>query len=139
MPVTTEAAATLVLVKLEMVFRDRVEFGVGDVMLMPITDALVVVPVPMLVVRLRITLDVRTAGALLVNIPRTWEAVPVAVSCSELATVPPTVLVDAFQVTVEPVKHLMPTSRKVPDAPRLVAEMPPTLLLLEVQAFEVKL
>ena len=102
MPVTTEAAAALVLVRLEMVFRERVELGVADVMLMPITDAVVVVPVPILVVKLRITLDVRTAGALLVNIPRTWEAVPVAVNCSELATVPPTVLVDAFQVTVDP-------------------------------------
>src|SRR4051812_1767661 len=133
MPVTTDAAAALVLVRPEMVLRERVELGVPEVMLMPITEAVVVVPVPMLVVKFRITLDVRTAGALLVNIPRTWEAAPVAVNCSELATVPPTVLVAAFQVTVEPVKHLIPTSRTVPDAPRLVAEMPPTLLLLEVQ------
>src|SRR6185436_6848234 len=139
MPVTTDAAVALVLVKFEMLFRERVELGVPDVMPMPIIEAAVVVPVPILVVRFRITLDVRTAGALLVNIPRTWEAVPVAVNCSELATVPPTVLVVAFQVTAEPVKALIPISRKVPDAPRLVAEMPPTLLLFEVQAFEVKL
>ncbi len=122
-----------------MVFCVSVEFGVPLVIEMPITDAVVVVPVPMLLVRLRTVFEVSTAGALLVNMPSTCEAAPVAFSCIEFATLPPTVLPVAFQVTVVPVNARMPISRTVPEAPRLVTEMPPTVLLFDVHAFDVKL
>ena len=72
--------------------------GVAEVRLMPITEAPVVVPVPMFVVRLRIVLDVRTVGALPLNMPSTCDAAPVAVSWIEFATLPPIVLPVALQI-----------------------------------------
>jgi hypothetical protein len=133
------AADALLLERLKIVFWDKVEFGVLEVMLIPIIDAVVVVPVPMLVVIFRTVFEKRTAGALLVNMPMTCDDVPVAFREIEFTAVPPTVFPDAVQVTVLPVKARIPMSKKVPEAPRLVADIPPTGLLFDVHAFEVKL
>ena len=51
-----------------------------ELRLIPITEAPVVVPVPILDVRFLIVLEVNNVGALPVNIPTTWEAAPVAVN-----------------------------------------------------------
>ena len=64
-------------------------FGVAVVAFIPITEAVVVVPVPILLVKLRIVFEVRFKPALLEWIPIIWDATPVAVSWIELATVPP--------------------------------------------------
>ena len=45
----------------------------------------------------------------------------------------------ALQIVLEVVKARMPNVRKVPDPPRLVTEIPPTVLLFDVQALDEKL
>src|SRR5262245_48610872 len=114
-------------------------FGVVELLRIPTTDAVVVVPVPIFDVKLRIVLVVSTSGQLLVNMPTTCEAVPVAFSEIEFAIVPPTVFEMAFHAVVEAVNALIPYTRNVPEAPKLVTEIPPTLLLFDVQALELKL
>ena len=59
------------LLRLKMVFWETVWFGVDVVMFIPITDALLVVPVPILFVKFLTVFDVNTAGAFEVWIPIT--------------------------------------------------------------------
>ena len=62
----------------------------------------------------------------------------VEVLCIELATVPPTVLFKAVQVTLDPVKHLIPYKLAAP-VDELETVIPPTVLLFVVQLLEPKL
>lgn len=107
-PVTTVAAVVFVLLRLKMVFCESVWLGVEVDTLMPITDADEVVPVPLLLVRLRTVLLVQLACALLVNMPTTWEEAPVELSCMELATVPPTLFEVALNAREVPVFARIP-------------------------------
>ena len=139
MPVTTVAKVVLVLFRLKIVFCERVWLGVVDVRNIPMTDALVVVPVPLLLVRLRTVLVVQVEIALLVIIPITCELAPVEVNEIESAMVPPTLLDVALNALVVLVLALKPMMSNVPEAPRLVTEMPPMLLVFAVQSSTLKL
>lgn len=75
---------------------------------MPITDALVVVPVPIFVVRFLIVLDVKDEGAVVAANPITCDEVPVPVNWYEFATVPPILFELAVHVPLETVKALIP-------------------------------
>ena len=71
--------------------------GVALVTEIPITDAAVVVPVPIFVVRFLTVFIERLAATAAACIPKICEEAPVADNCIELATVPPTRLLVAFQ------------------------------------------
>jgi len=81
--------------------------GVEELVSIPITEAVVVVPVPMLEVKFLIVFEVKRRGQLLVNMPTVCEDVPVAFSEIEFATVPPTLFEVAVHVVVVEVKALI--------------------------------
>ena len=64
---------------------------------------------------------------------------PVEVNEIEFATVPPTLFEVPENANELPVFALMPYRIMVPDAPRLVMEIPPMLLLFAVQLSTLKL
>src|SRR5438105_1191411 len=139
MPVTTVAAAALVFDRLKMVFCEIVWFTVV-VMLIPMTEAAVVVPVPPGAVRLRIVLPLIVPMGKSFLMPCTVVPVAALVLCNELATVPPTVLFWQVKVTVDPVLTRMPKMLAAAGvALVLPAVMPPMLLLFTVQLLDPKL
>src|ERR1044072_4367239 len=122
MPVTTVAAVALVLLRPKIVFWVTVWLGVVEVSDMPISEAAVVVPAPLLLVRLRTVFEVQVAMAFEVFMPMTCEAAPVEVNEIELATVPPTLLVVALNTFAVEVFARMPEMRNAPLAPTLVTQ-----------------
>jgi len=101
-------------------------------------EALVVVPVPTLVTIFLTVLDVNVIGALEVNIPTTWDEVPVAFKAIEFATVPPILFPVAVHVVVVAVLALSRYKINVPE-PVLATLKPPILLVFDVQVLELKL
>ena len=75
---------------------------------MPISEAAVVVPVPLLLVRLRTVFDVQVEMAFAVFMPMTCDAAPVEVSWIEFATVPPTLFEVALNTFAVEVFALIP-------------------------------
>ena len=95
------------LFKLNIVFWDNVLFAVPKHPI-PITDAEIVVPVPLLLVKFLTVFEAKDIGAFADCIPITWDAAPVEFNAIEFAIVPPTILLFAVQVTPVPVFALNP-------------------------------
>ena len=112
---------------------------VAALIFIPINEADVVVPVPIFVVIFLMVFEVQTAPAFAVCIPITKDEVPVAFSWIEFATVPPILFEVAVNVAAATVLHLNPKTWKIPEAPKLVTDIPPILLLFAVHDPELKL
>ena len=72
-------------------------------------------------------------------IPTSCEEAPVEVNWSELATVPPIRFPEALKTFPLLVSDRIPTNNIVPDAPKLVIDIPPIWLLLATASSKLKL
>lgn len=106
--------------------------GTGLVVEIPIKDAPAPVLVPALTVKLRMMFEVKFISGGLPPMPKLEEATLVALLEIELATVPPMVLPEAFQVSDDSEVHLS-IKLKMPPVLVLVELMPPIVLLFEVK------
>lgn len=106
--------------------------GSGLVAKIPIKDAPMAVPVPALTVKLRMMFDVKFIRGGLPPIPKLEEATLVALLEIELATVPPMILPEAFQVSDDSEVHLSIKLKMLPVL-MLVELMPPIMLLFVVK------